>query len=250
VIIAGCYTCGTGTWRSVNGGQSWTTISIPPGNYRIVIVDSVTQFSAQSSGFYKLESPYFIPVELESFTAKISENKAHLEWRTSSEINNQGFDIEMSYDNKSFEKIDFIPGFGTTSEEKNYYYIVNESLSAKNYFRLKQIDFDGSFNYSPIVEVDGYLPSEFSLAQNYPNPFNPTTSIQFSLPVDASVTIKIFDMLGEEVAIAANSEFIAGMHKINFEAENLSSGIYFYSLEAESSNGKVFKGMNKMILLK
>ncbi|RPI73853.1 MAG: hypothetical protein EHM47_05160, partial [Ignavibacteriales bacterium] len=138
VIIAGCYTCATGTWRSVNGGQSWTTISIPPGNYRIVIVDSVTQFSAQGSGFYKLESPYFIPVELASFTANVVDGKTYLEWSTASEINNQGFDIEMSSDNQSFEKIAFIPGFGTSSEVHTYSYTVDKLLSLKNYFRLRQ----------------------------------------------------------------------------------------------------------------
>jgi photosystem II stability/assembly factor-like uncharacterized protein len=255
IVIAGCYSCGT-TWRTKNGGQTWGQINISSTNYQIFIVDSVTQFAAQGSGFYKLDSPYFVPVELTSFTATIIDNKAFLEWATASEINNQGFDIEISYDNQSFEKVVFVSGFGTSAEPHSYSYKVDKLLSDKNYFRLRQVDFDGAFEYSSIVEVDGVTPSEFYLAQNHPNPFNPSTSIQFSLPVDASVKLSLFNMLGEEVIEIANKDFSSGVHTINFSAERLSSGTYFYLLEAvptgrqaKESNGIIFTPQTKKMLL-
>jgi hypothetical protein len=123
-------------------------------------------------------------------------------------------------------------------------------LSEKNYFRLRQVDFDGTFEYSTVVEVDGLLPSEFYLAQNHPNPFNPATSIQFSLPVEASVKIQLFNMLGEKVTEITNREFSAGVHIINFTADGLSSGTYLYLLEAKGSNGVIFNQTKKMLLLK
>jgi len=155
----------------------------------------------------------------------------------------------MSNDNESFEKIAFVPGFGTSAEQHSYSYMVDKLLSTKNYFRLRQIDFDGTFEYSTVVEVDGITPSEFYLAQNHPNPFNPSTSIQFSLPVDASVTLSLFNMLGEEVAEITNRDFSAGVHTINFNAEGLSSGTYVYFIEVQGNN-VTFTQTKKMLLLK
>ena len=248
-VIAGRYSGGV-MYITHDGGSNWEFASTGSSNYQVYIVDTMTVFAAQGNGLWKLDSPYFVPVELISFTGKVVDNKALLEWSTASEINNQGFDVEMSYDNQSFEKIAFIPGFGTSSEQHSYSYTVDKLLSEKNYFRLRQVDFDGTFEYSPVVEVDGLLPSEFYLAQNHPNPFNPATSIQFSLPVEASVKIQLFNMLGEKITEITNREFSAGVHTINFAADGLSSGTYFYLLDVIGNNGIGFTETKKMVLLK
>ena len=141
IIMTGCYSCGS-TWRSIDGGVTWTQISIPSVNYQIFIVDSITQFSAQGNCIYKLNSDLFIPVELTSFTAEAAESEIILNWTTATELNNQGFEIERSSDNETFEKIGFVPGFGTTTESKSYAYKIIEFSSGFQYYRLKQIDFD------------------------------------------------------------------------------------------------------------
>ncbi|MEE9573640.1 MAG: T9SS type A sorting domain-containing protein [Candidatus Neomarinimicrobiota bacterium] len=249
LVIAGCFSCGN-TWRSINGGVTWTQISISSANYQIFIVDSMTQFAAQDAGFYKLNSDLFIPVELTSFTAEASENEIILNWTTATELNNQGFEIDRSSDNETFEKIGFVPGFGTTTESKSYTYQIVEFASGIQYYRLKQIDFDGTYEYSEVIEIEGINPGQFTLFQNYPNPFNPSTSIKFSLPVDSNVKLKLFNMLGQEVGELLNSEISAGIHHIDFNASSLSSGTYFYVLEANGNNGSNFNATKKMILLR
>ncbi|MCH8034444.1 MAG: T9SS type A sorting domain-containing protein [Bacteroidetes bacterium] len=249
LVMNACYSCGN-AWRSVNGGSTWTQISIASQNYQIFIVDSITQFAAQGNGFYKLNSDLFIPVELTSFTAETSENEISLNWTTATELNNQGFEIERSTDNQTFEKIGFIPGFGTTTESKSYTYKIIEFASGTQYYRLKQIDFDGTYEYSDAIEVEGLTPTQYVLFQNYPNPFNPSTSIKFSIPIDSNVKLKLFNLLGQEVAELLNSEISVGIHHIDFNASRLSSGTYFYVLEANGNNGSNFTATKKMILTK
>ena len=249
IVMAGCYSCVT-TWRSINGGDTWTQISISSTNYQLEITDSITQYAAQGNGFYKLESDFFVPVELSSFTAEVSENEITLFWTTASELNNNGFDVEISSNNNDFEKIGFVPGFGTTTEAKNYSFNVTEFVVGAQYFRLKQIDYDGTFTYTNAVEVEGMAPTEFTLSQNYPNPFNPSTSIKFTLPIDANVSLKLFNLLGEEVTDIINTEMTAGIHQVNFDGSDLSSGTYFYLMKATSDNGNGFTDSKKMILLR
>jgi len=249
VVIAGCYSCGT-TWRSRNGGSTWTQINIGSSNYQIAIIDSMNQFAAQGNGFYKLESDYFIPVELASFNAQLVQKDVVLNWTTASELNNQGFEIEQSFDNETFTRIGFVPGFGSTTELKSYSFRISDAPSGIQYYRLKQIDFDGTFTHYNSVEIDGPVVREFALYQNHPNPFNPSTNISFSIPVESNVRITLFNMLGQEVAQLVNSDFQAGSHKIAFNAENLSTGAYIYTLEARGVNGKSFASTKKMILLK
>jgi hypothetical protein len=250
VVIAGCYSCGAGTWRTRNGGQTWTTINIPSSNYQIAIIDSMNQFAAQGSGFYKLESDYFVPVELASFTAGLNGRNVVLNWTTASELNNQGFQIERSFDNETFEYLGFVPGFGTTTQTKSYSFSVSDVQYGLQYYRLKQIDFDGTFTYSNSVEVTGPVPEQFVLNQNHPNPFNPSTKISFTLPVESNVNVKLFNMLGQEVREIANSNFQPGTHNIDFNAEGLSSGAYIYTLEAVGVNGQNFTSTKKMLLMK
>jgi hypothetical protein len=187
-----------------------------------------------------------VPVELVSFTVISSTNGFLLEWKTATEINNLGFDIERTAgQNSSWNKIAFVPGYGTTTEQKNYSFIDEEVSSGKYYYRLKQIDYDGTFEYSDIIETEKLLPLVFSLEQNYPNPFNPVTNIKFQIPVSEFVSLKIFDVLGNEVAVLVNEFKSAGIYRLSFNASELGSGVYFYKLISGS-----FIETKKMILMK
>jgi hypothetical protein len=133
----------------------------------------------------------------------------------------------------------------------NYYSYVDKSPEVGKYFyRLKQLDFDGTSSYSDLVEIDVNVPLEFALEQNYPNPFNPSTKINFSLAADSKVNLKIFDLLGQEVKTLVDAELVAGEHEINFDGAGLNSGVYFYRINAEGVNGKNFTSVKKMILNK
>jgi hypothetical protein len=245
VIIVNSYSTAPGSWRSSNGGTSWTPVNIPSSGYQVVSIDTMTQFAAQGNGFYKLNSPFFIPVELTSFNASVVNGNTILNWTTATELNNLGFDIEKSFDKEKFEKIGFVPGSGTTTESKSYNFFISDQSSHKAYFRLKQIDFDGTFEFSSSLEVDGVTPAEFVLKQNYPNPFNPSTKIGFTLPSESNVRISIYNLIGQKVAEIVNAKFDAGNHSIDFNAAKLSSGIYFYKIEAGS-----FTAVKKLQLMK
>jgi hypothetical protein len=191
-----------------------------------------------------------VPVELTSFTASVIGSDVKLLWETASELNNSGFSIERKYSNIEFIEVGFVPGFGTTSEPKSYSFSDNNLRSGVYTYRLKQIDFDGTFTYSDEVEIEVIAPVSFSLDQNYPNPFNPSTRISFSLAVDSKVSLKIFDILGQEVASLVNQYLTQGVHTYNFNASGINSGVYFYKIEATGVNGNEFTDVKKMILVK
>jgi hypothetical protein len=191
-----------------------------------------------------------VPVELSSFTAVGMKNGIQLRWETATETNNLGFDIERSSNGKEFQKIGFVGGNGTTSQKSFYSFVDQSAVSAKQYYRLKQIDLDGAFKYSSTVEVDLTIPETFSLSQNYPNPFNPTTTLSFGLPVESEISLAIYNSVGELVKVAAKGIYQAGNHSINFNASDLTSGIYYYNLKAVGTNGKEFVKTAKMLLMK
>jgi len=193
-----------------------------------------------------------VPVELVSFSATKDEEDIFLCWSTATELNNQGFEIQRSNDNQNFNRIGFVEGKGTTTERQEYSFRDNTITGEGKYFyRLKQIDHEGTFSYSQVIEIDyNLLPSKFSLSQNYPNPFNPTTKIKFTIPQDVrretrDVSLKVYDILGKEIAILVNEKKQPGVYEIEFDAGEFSSGIYFYILTA----GK-FIDTKKMILIK
>jgi hypothetical protein len=193
----------------------------------------------------------FVPVELISFTASVVDEHVNLNWSTASETNNYGFEVERKTAGQEFSKIGFVGGYGTITESKSYNYVDNTVSSGSYTYRLKQVDFDGTFEYSNEVEVDLDLaPSAYSLAQNYPNPFNPNTKIDFSLASDSKVTLRIFDILGQEVAIIVNANLGAGLHSFNFDASTLNSGVYVYTIDAKGVDGTNFTSTKKMILAK
>jgi photosystem II stability/assembly factor-like uncharacterized protein len=185
------------------------------------------------------------PVELSSFTAEVSGNDAVLKWITASETNNSGFEIQKSTDGINFTRTGFIAGNGTSAETHSYTF-TDKSLAAGDYsYRLKQIDYDGTFTYSPIVEVNVANISAFTLKQNYPNPFNPSTKITFTLPEQTKVRLSVFNLLGEEIALLLDEVRSAGEHSVNFEGDNFPAAIYFYKLQSLS-----YSSVRKMILLK
>lgn len=191
-----------------------------------------------------------LPVELTSFSATLENNFVNLNWITATELNNNVFEIERRIineeNNSDWVKIGYREGYGTTSEEQEYFYAddVSSLNTSKVQYRLKQIDFNGSFTFSNIVEVV-LLPVELKLSQNYPNPFNPNTTISIEIPAKDFVTLKVFNINGEEVSTLVNSEMEGGRYNINFDASSLPSGVYVYSIS--TSNLRFSK---KMTLLK
>jgi len=205
------------------------------------------------NGFYKFIVDNSVPVELISFVAYQSNGSVELLWETSTELNNSGFEVERNFNKSNFEKIAFLPGFGTSSEKHFYSFTDKPDSNGKISYRLKQMDFNGDFNYSKVVEIDFSSFKEFSVAQNYPNPFNPSTKIKFTISsVIASgakqsqpITLKVYDILGNEVATLVNEEKPAGTYEVEFNATSLPSGVYFYQLKTGS-----FVETKKMVLLK
>lgn len=186
-----------------------------------------------------------IPVELLSFNANTSGNNVNLSWTTATEVNNSGFAVERKTEGTLFERVGFVNGNGTTTQTMVYSYTDSKLADGKYTYRLKQIDFDGTTSFSKEVNVDITAPKVFALEQNYPNPFNPSTVIKYSIPVDGFVSLAVYNLLGEKVASLVNNNLKAGGHEINFDASNLSSGVYFYRLESGS-----FNAVKKLMLLK
>jgi hypothetical protein len=248
-------TTGSHTWNaecSARGNFHWTANN----NGRVNSWSDVTSFNTTSDNqdvyFYlnlntgrlttTLNSP--VPVELTSFTAKAVNASILLNWETATEVNNYGFDIEASEDNENWNTIGFVEGHGNSNSPNSYNFIVNTSVAERSRsYRLKQLDIDGGFKYSDVVEVKTNL--RYKLLQNHPNPFNPTTTVSFSLPNATRANISIYNTLGQKVMEVANQEFDAGNHTIEINASQLSSGIYFYKLETLN-----FSKTMKMMLLK
>ncbi len=190
-----------------------------------------------------------LPVELVSFSGKVTqENSVMLKWKTATEVNNYGFEIEratLNGDNEEWLRIGFVEGSGSSNSPKSYTF-TDKNVTGGNSFiyRLKQIDIDGSFSYFGEVIIK-MVPAQFKLFQNYPNPFNPGTKIKFSLMRKEKVKISIYNVIGEKVLTLTNKSFDAGTHEIDFNANGLKNGIYFYRLQA----GK-YSEIKKMVLLK
>ncbi len=196
-----------------------------------------------------------VPVELISFSASIAKNSVKLNWETATEVNNYGFEVERRVIDGEWSKIGFVEGHGNSNSPKYYEFIDENVPDEELEYRLKQIDTDGKFeDYHITVKVDARsvtdveensLPTEFALEQNYPNPFNPTTNITYSIPQNGQVQIKVYDMLGNEITTLVNEQKQAGTYEVEFNASNLSSGIYLYKIRS----GDYFYS-RKMILAK
>ncbi len=191
--------------------------------------------------------PHVVPVELMSFAARTdAKDGVMLEWATSSETNNYGFYIERSIDNENFNQIGFVRGSGNSSKEISYSYIDADVYEVGTYYyRLRQVDFDGKFEYSGIVSVNIKAPDKYTLLQAYPNPFNPVTNIEFNLKENGYVRLMVYNTLGQVVQTLVDDDLNAGKHKVTFNARNLASGIYIYKLNV---NG--FTDTKKIVLVK
>ncbi len=176
-----------------------------------------------------------LPVELTSFDALFEGRDVQLSWETASELNNAGFEVERALGSSDrFEKVGYVKGHGTTTEAQRYRYADTDLPfdASQARYRLRQVDYDGKYEHSPVVEVALAAPDRFTLHGNYPNPFNPETTIRYELPGAEQVNLRIFDALGREVALLVDGVQNAGRHEVRFEAHNLPSGIYFYRMEA------------------
>ncbi len=194
-----------------------------------------------------------LPVELTTFTASIAGNVVKLNWETATEVNNYGFNIERKPEDGNWNKIGFVEGNGNSNSPKKYIFTDNNVNGGKYLYRLKQIDINGSSEYSKELEVViNNVPKKFKLAQNYPNPFNPATIIEYSIPEVKTlqgkyqqVQLKVYNILGKEVATLVNARQQAGNYKVSFDGKSLSSGVYYYKISAGS-----FTKIKRMILIK
>jgi len=254
----GMTACASGyVYISTDGGASWAlepryTISTFDDIY---MTDAANAWIVGNSGvILKYTEPDNIPVELTNFTATIQQNDVTIYWSTATETNNQGFEIlrgvypvkNGTQNDIEWKEIGFVPGRGTTTEKSSYSFKDENLMPGAYNYRIKQIDYDGSYKYFDLEEtVEISSPIGFELTQNYPNPFNPTTTIGFSIPQKGLVTLKVFDVLGNEIRTLIIEEKDSGYYQVEFNSDGLSSGIYFYQLEAGS-----FIETKKMVLMK
>ena len=269
-VVTYVYTYNSGTFSTIS--TSFAPIVRVTIQYTMTNANSTVSWYPNPPNFYvtdnnnveitgdEVEIPgdlvnFPLPVELTSFTANVNTNNVSLSWKTATEVNNNGFEIQRKVrDQKSevsgqWEKVGFVLGHGNSNSPKEYSFTDKNLTGGTNFvYRLKQIDNDGQYQFSKEVEVE-VVPKQFNLYQNYPNPFNPSTNIKFDLPEAAKVTINIYNILGEKVASLLNKTVEAGFHEVQFNGSDLSSGTYIYRMEA-SSSGQNFIQTKKMLLLK
>jgi len=225
------------------GNVCWSNGSIQERIVMFSPADGPNSYTTMSPAGYNVVVTVPIPVELASFTASVSGNDVILNWTTAAETNNKGFEVEKNSGN-GWNVIGFVDGNGTSTQTINYQF-VDKNVSGEVTYRLKQIDFNGTFTYSNEVKVNAEIPRGYELSQNYPNPFNPVTNIQFRLPVDSRVRLEVYNMAGELVTVLADDFRTAGSHLVSFDASDLSSGTYIYRLTAGTT-----VLTRKMILMK
>jgi len=231
---------------SADIGQTGATLTLIPD-----MEDGARTHASVNYIDYIRFTPQVVPVELTSFTGAFVGNDVQLKWATATELNNRGFEIQRSISGSVFATIAFVEGFGTTTEQKQYSFTDrNVTAGVDHAYRLKQIDFDGTFDYSNVVNVGSTIPTEFALKQNYPNPFNPTTNIIYAVPVKSNVTLDVYNLIGQKVVTLFEGEVEAGKHAAQFNASSMSSGMYFFKLTAVGENGAQFSSSKKMTLLK
>jgi hypothetical protein len=236
-------------------GENWNRIiaatNVSGNNPRNFAATGITSFSQWTVA--DDSSP--LPVELTSFTAKVNSQVVILNWQTATEINNYGFNVERnSIPSSDWETIGFVDGHGNSNSIKEYSF-ADRNTSAGDYsYRLKQIDIDGEYSYSNILNIKlDNMPTEFALYQNYPNPFNPSTRIDYSLKSDASVKVELYSIIGEKVSVLINENQTAGYYTFSVDAARmrLSSGVYLVRFSINDLIGyESYSKIIKMILNK
>ena len=229
------------SWAWTNGTSTGT------GPLVLAVTDI---FGAEATDEMYIDNFWFgdvpVPVELTSFAANVNNNgDVILNWTTASELNNQLFEIERRSEEGQYLMIGYVNGHGTTTEAQEYSYVDNNVEPGTYFYRLKQIDFLGTYEYSDEVEVEVNGPLTFHLEQNYPNPFNPSTNIKYNIPESGIVKLAVYNTLGEEVAVLVDGMVQAGFYEVTFDASSLPSGAYFYRLQSDNLNQ-----VKKMLLMK
>ncbi|MBN1479193.1 T9SS type A sorting domain-containing protein [candidate division KSB1 bacterium] len=219
------------------------------------VATSVDKFGLESGFSNKidttLQSP--VPVELYSFYAQVDNSKnIVLNWSTAAESNNYGFQVQRLCDGApgQFETIGFVKGNGTATDSQNYRFVDKNVPAGTYFYRLKQIDFDGSYKFSDTIKITLVLPAEVHLFQNYPNPFNRSTEIAYNLPMNGHVVLNIYDEMGHEIICLVDQFQIKGKYTVTWNAtdvlgKEVSSGQYYYKITTDS-----FSAWRKMMLVK
>jgi hypothetical protein len=188
-----------------------------------------------------------LPVQLVSFNALVVKDKVELNWKTATELNNYGFNVERKPETGEWTDIGFVKGSDKSNSPRNYSFVDNSASYGNYSYRLKQLDKDGIYQYSSVVNANaGQIPKDFVLNQNYPNPFNPSTRIQFGVNINTHASLVVYNIIGREVITLFNDEVIAGqIYDVIFNGNNLLIGIYYYTLRAGN-----YTETKKLLLLK
>ncbi len=249
-----------GVFVTKDDGVNWIELAEGLPNTLVMHLDyskltHTLRAGTHGRGVYEAYINYYVPVELASFSASVSNGDVKLNWETSTETNNRGFEIERKLKNREWITIGFVAGNGTSTERHSYTYkdkSLDRNYSGRILYRLKQMDLDGGYKYSNQVYADfDFIPDRVTLAQNYPNPFNPSTTIKYSIPVEANVKLAVYNSLGEKVTDLVNTVQSNGNYQVTWNAENSASGIYFYRLEvSDMQNHSLFNDSRKIVLVK
>ncbi|MCU0642825.1 MAG: YCF48-related protein [bacterium] len=238
-------------YKTIDGGSTWFKLEIGTRNglYDIDIIDNQVGWIVGTNSSIIKTDVIVVPVELASFDAMLKNGRVELNWTTASESNNYGFEIQRQRQPmNAWQKVGFIAGNGTTTAMNSYTFTDQPDAGGKYDYRLKQIDLNGKFQFSSTRVV--IIPSKFALHQNQPNPFNPETSIGFELPVNAHVTLEIYNMLGQKIATLIDERRPAGFQKIIWNGKDdlgrqVGSGVYFYRIKSDR-----FEATRKLVLLR
>jgi len=235
------------TFRSIDGSDNWEEVVELDGN-KITGLSLLNPGLGYAVGELGLILNYYddsIPVELSSFNGSYISNSIELKWTTETELNNSGFEILRSKDLSNWESIGFVPGRGTTTSRSLYTFYDSHLIGNHFFYKLKQIDFDGSYSFSEIIKVEIQI-NNYSLSQNYPNPANPKTRITFSIPEKTIVKINLYSITGELIKELIDEEKENGIYQIDVDLNNYSSGMYFYRM----TTNRGYTATKKLILLK
>ena len=241
-----------------NGNKS--SFDMGSEQYVRVVAKNTNGLTAWSQPFWGNQTTS-VALNLVDFNISIiNKNSVLLKWSSNNDKRNNGYEIERyTISNESRDVLDknnwivvgFVKNEGNNNSLQSYSFIDNQSATGKSIYRIKQVNFNGKYEYSSELEISIGIPEMYSLDQNFPNPFNPLTIIGYSLPSDSKVTIKIFSLLGQDLVTIKDEIVYAGNHSVEFNAADLSSGIYFYSINATGlADNKSFRSVKKMVVLK
>lgn len=241
---------GTQKYETVDSGNIWVEItsSIPIGFNKFHAPTEAIGYAIGSTGvILKYIDSLLVPVELSSFTGDVINGGVRLKWSTVTEVNNKGFYIEKSFDKIIWGEVGFKKGSGTTTENNFYSFTDKEINSPQQFYRLKQVDFNGKHEYSEVIGIETDLNIQnFRLFQNYPNPFNSNTVISYQVPTKSFINISLYSVIGEKIYEIINEEKAEGIYKETFISTQIPSGVYF--LKMKTSTG--FSAINKITLIK